>query len=124
MYSKLIEAKAELAADRMNGTERAFSVVLETWRLAGEILRWDFEPEKLRLADNTFYTPDFRVITCEERVVFYEVKGSLQYIQDDAMVKIKVAGETHPYKFILAAPKRRREGGGWIFRRVGNKKEE
>ena len=82
----------------MNKTEEAFSRVLEGWKATGQILRWDFEPEKLRLADRTFYTPDFRVIDRDSVVAFYEVKG---FMRDDAAVKIKVAAEQHPYPFML-----------------------
>ena len=81
---------------KMNKTEEAFSRVLDSWKAAGEIVRWDFEPEKFRLADNTFYTPDFRVIMIDMRIIFYEVKG---FWRDDARVKIKVAAELHPYPF-------------------------
>ena len=88
--------RAKHEAGRMNKTESFFAEILEKWRLAGDILRWDYEPEKLRLADRTYYTPDFRVIDREERVIFYEVKG---HWEDDARVKIKVAGELHPYPF-------------------------
>ena len=83
-------------AGKMNKTEEAFSEILDKWLTAREIIRWDYEPEKLRLADRTFYTPDFRVIDSESRVVFYEVKG---HWEDDAKVKIKVAAEQHPYPF-------------------------
>jgi hypothetical protein len=107
---------------KMNKTEKAFSEILEKWKLAGEILEWAFEPEKFRLADNTFYTPDFRVIMANETVVFYEVKGSLTFIEDDAMVKIKVCAEVNPYPFFLAAPKKKREGSGWVIKEVGNAK--
>ena len=85
-------------AGKMNKTEEAFSRVLEGWKATGQILRWDFEPEKLRLADRTFYTPDFRVIDRDSVVAFYEVKG---FMRDDAAVKIKVAAEQHPYPFML-----------------------
>ena len=90
--------RARHEAHKMNKTEEAFSWILERRRLAGEILEWAFEPEKFRLSDNTFYTPDFRVIMADETVVFYEVKG---FMRDDAAVKIKVCAEQHPYPFRL-----------------------
>jgi hypothetical protein len=108
MYSKLgilgagpqVEARTreELDVNRMNGTERIFADLLEKERLAGAILRWDFQPEKLRLADKTWYTPDFRVVDNQHRIVWYEVKG---FVRDDAIVKLKVANECHPYVFIM-----------------------
>lgn len=95
----------------MNNLERAYSNYLEARRKAGEILRWDFEPEKLRLADRTFYTPDFRVIDSEGRIEFHETKG---FMRDDAAVKIKVAAEQHPYVFKLVMQKR----GQWDIQTI------
>jgi len=53
---------------------------------------------KLRLANKTFYTPDFFVIT-EEHMEFHETKG---WMRDDANVKLKVAATRFPwFRFIL-----------------------
>lgn len=84
--------------DQMNGTEAAYAQHLELLKRAGHILRYDFTPEKFRLADRTFYTPDFRVVKPDGQVEFHEVKG---FMRDDAAVKIKVAAEMHPYVFQL-----------------------
>lgn len=81
----------------MNKTETRYSQHLEALKAAGEVARWDFEPEKLRLAKATFYTPDFRVILPTGEVQFHEVKG---HWEDDARVKIKVAAAMHPYTFL------------------------
>lgn len=91
--------KATHRPGTMNKTEELYSRILELQRHNGEILRWDFEPEKLRLADKTFYTPDFRVILADSTIEFHEVKG---FFRDDARVKIKVAAELHPYVFRVA----------------------
>ena len=74
------------------------------------MLWFKFEGIKLRLADNTFYTPDFAVMRCSGQLEMHEVKG---YWQDDARVKIKVAADAYPFKFIAAKPKPKKEGGGW-----------
>jgi len=59
-----------------------------------------FESIKLRLADRTWYTPDFLVVWVDGRMEFHEVKG---FMRDDAAVKLKVAAELYPWaKFILA----------------------
>lgn len=81
----------------MNKLETKYAERLEALRQAKQILRWDFEPEKLRLADRTYYTPDFRVLGQDGTVSFHEVKGRWE---DDARVKIKVAAEQHPYIFL------------------------
>jgi hypothetical protein len=93
-----LPGKATPRRRRMNKLEERYSVLLDARKVTGEIHRWDFEPEKFRLADNTFYTPDFRLVLRDYTVEFHEVKG---FMRDDAMVKIKVAAELHPYKFVL-----------------------
>lgn len=92
----------------MNTTETAYAQHLETLRIAGEIQRWDFEPEKLRLAGRTFYEPDFRVVARDGSIEFHEVKG---HWEDDARVKIKVAAAQHPYRFLAV----HRKDGRWIY---------
>lgn len=80
----------------MNKLEASYAALLALMVRNGTILRFDFEPEKLRLADRTFYTPDFRVVMPDGCVEFHETKG---HWEDDARVKIKVAAEMHPYTF-------------------------
>ncbi|WP_175904178.1 hypothetical protein [Burkholderia seminalis] len=64
---------------------------------------------KFRLADNTFYTPDFAVMLASGRLEAHEVKG---HWQDDARVKVKVAADQYPVRFIAvtAGPAK---SGGW-----------
>lgn len=125
--------------DGMNGTERRYAAeVLEPRRMAGEILRWDFEPITFRLAPRTTYTPDFVVElapraridegsrarayldTVEHYVGLvgarilevHEVKGVWQ---DAGRVKIKVAAAKFPaYRFVAV----RRVDGLWQFEEI------
>jgi len=96
-----VVAKANLAPrDRgMNKAELAYSRQLDalghTWR---------YEPLKLRLADLTYYSPDFMVIDKDGVVQFHEVKAQWKgaktfHSEDDAKVKIKVAAEQFPWFF-------------------------
>ncbi len=75
---------------------------------SGEIQQWEFEALKLRLADRTFYTPDFFVIDKDDMLIIYETKG---YWEDDARVKWKVSIEKFPFKFVAV----QRIKGEWIF---------
>lgn len=78
----------------MNNLEIRYSVELEQRRaLTKELFCWRFEPLKFRLADKTFYTPDFMVQDMAGFIEFREVKG---YWEEDARVKIKVAAEMFP----------------------------
>ena len=94
----------------MNKTEAAYAELLKLRQLDGQIRWWAYEPIKLRLADVTFYTPDFLVQwkgVGGSRLQFIEVKG---FWRDDARVKIKVAAELFPMFDFLAV---RRDGNGW-----------
>lgn len=78
----------------MNKTEAAYALILEARKRDGEIQDYLYEKVKLRLADNTFYTPDFFVLDKDGYVEFVEVKG---FLRDDALVKYKVAAEQYPW---------------------------
>lgn len=110
-------ARGRLALGRLktgerNKTEAEYEKTLESRRVAGNVLWYRFEGVKLRLADNTFYTPDFAVMLTSGVMEMHEVKG---FWQDDARVKIKVAAELYPFRFIAAMPRKKKDGGGWNF---------
>lgn len=91
------QALGRLKTGQMNLTERDYGDTLELRKRAGEIAWYRFEGVKLRLADNTFYTPDFAVMLIGGELEIHEVKG---HWTDDARVKIKVAAEMYPFRFI------------------------
>ena len=93
---------------QMNKLEAAYAARLESLKFAGEIADYRFECIKLRLADNTFYAPDFMVLRADGTFEMHEVKG---FWEDDARVKIKTAAELFPFKFIAA----RKQKGAWVF---------
>lgn len=92
----------------MNKTEAAYGAHLELLKAAGEVLWYRFEGVKLRLADATFYSPDFAVMAKDGVMEMHEVKG---FWTDDARVKIKVAASMYPFRFlaIKALPRK----AGW-----------
>jgi len=95
----------------MNKIEASYALELELRRRAGEILEWGFEDFKIRLSDNSFYTPDFRVMGVGGETEFHETKG---FWREDARNKIKFAAEKYPrYRFIALQRLPKREGGGW-----------
>ena len=85
-----LQALGRLKTGQMNKTESEYCQLLELRKRAGEIDWYRFEGIKLRLADNTFYTPDFAVMLSTGEMEMHEVKG---FWTDDARVKIKVAAE-------------------------------
>ena len=101
----------------MTKLEADYAKLLEERRIAGVILRWDYEPEHLRLADRTYYVPDFRVLMADGTVEFHEVKGLWLA---NARTKIKVAAELHPYRFLAVMRRAKKDGGGWVVEDFGD----
>lgn len=99
-------ALGRLPIGTMNKTEAVYDAHLWAKRHAGDVLWHKFEAVKLRLADNTFYTPDFAVLPSSGVIELHEVKG---FWQDDARVKIKVAASIYPFRFVAV----RKVRGGW-----------
>ena len=82
----------------MNKTEARYSLYLEALRQAKEIQWFRFQYWKLRLATNTFWTPDFvdlRKLTLKSSTS-REPKGDKPLVKDDAQVKIKLAAKEYP----------------------------
>ena len=94
----------------MNKAEGAYAAYLELLKAAGEVLWYRFEGLKLRLADNTFYTPDFAVLAADGVLECHEVKG---FWMDDARAKIKIAAEMYPFRFRAFKPRAKKHGGGY-----------
>lgn len=104
-------ALGRLKAGAMNRTEEAYERELRDALTIGDVLWYRFEGLKLRLADNTFYTPDFAVMLSNGQIECHEVKG---FWTDDARVKIKVAAEQYPFRFIAVKALPKKSGGGWV----------
>jgi hypothetical protein len=103
-------ALGRLPAGTMNKTETRYAAYLADLQASKQILWFKFEAVKLRLADNTFYSPDFLVLTSACALECHEVKG---FWQDDARVKIKVAASIYPFRFIAVTARAKKNGGGW-----------
>jgi hypothetical protein len=98
-------ARGQPPRGTMNKTETTYATHLETLKRSGSIQDYAFEALKLRLADKTFYTPDFLVLTQDWTVELHEIKG---HWEDDARVKIKVAAKQFPwFRFIAIQMKGR-----------------
>ena len=115
---KKARAKGKARATGMNKTEAAYARFLEAEKAAGNILWWKFEPIGLRLADKTFYHPDFMVMAADGSLEIHEVKGrkgDSYYCMDDAKVKIKVAASIFPMVFSIIWPQKT---GGWCKEQI------
>ena len=110
MMKRGLQALGRLKVGAMNKTEAAYAATLELRRAGGEVAWFKFEGLKFRLADNTFYTPDFAVMLASGAMEAHEVKG---YWQEDAKAKIKIAADMYPFRFIAIKVRAKKDGGGW-----------
>lgn len=92
----------------MNKLEREYAQRLEMLRVGGVVAWYSFDAVKLRLAASTFYTPDFLVMLSCGALEVHEVKG---HWEDDARVKIKVAADKFPFRFVAVS----KVSGDWKF---------
>lgn len=86
----------------MNRLEVEYYSYLDMLKTIGEVHGFCFESLKFKLADKTFYTPDFLVIRSDGSVEIHETKG---FWEDDARVKIKVVAEQHPWFTFIGVTK-------------------
>jgi hypothetical protein len=109
-------ALGRLKTGEMNKTERIYDEVLKQRLMFGDILWYRFEAIKLRLADNTFYNSDFAVLPKDGVLELHEVKAMWSTgkagFADDSKVKLKVASDQYPIRFILAVYDRKL---GWTY---------
>jgi hypothetical protein len=99
-----------LKTSAQNRTEAEYAALLESRRQAGEIAWYAFEGVTFKLAADTRYTPDFAVMLADGRMEMHEVKG---FWRDDAKIKIKVAAEMFPFRFVALKKRSKKSGGGW-----------
>lgn len=100
----------------VNRLEREYHVRLLTLQGAREIKEYGYERIKLKLANHTYYTPDFYIVT-DDGLEFHEVKG---FMRDDAAVKLKVAASLFPWARFYLCKKVR---GSWVVTRVAVREE-
>ena len=90
----------------MNGTERAYSLHLDTLKQVGEITWWAFEAVVFTLAHRVTYRPDFLVHLPGGRTEVHEVKG---WLEDDAAVKLRVFSDRYPWPIYVI----KKTAAGW-----------
>lgn len=99
----------------MNRMESEYALMLEARKQNGEILWYAFEGIKVRLADQTYYTPDFVVMANDFTLECHETKG---FMREAAFVRIKVAAELYPFRFVLIRAVAKKDGGGWKIEEI------
>jgi len=89
-----------------SGLEKRYAAHLNSILAAGIILWWGYETSRRKLANGAYYKPDFEVLYADGHTEYHETKG---HWRPAARVRIKVAAEHHPYRFIAVT----REAGEW-----------
>lgn len=105
-----LQALGRLKTGQMNKLETAYSQLLDNWMMSGKILWYKFEGMKFRLADNTFFTPDFCVMMADSSMELHECKG---YMMDDANVKLKLCASLFPFPVFIIRANAKKDGGGF-----------
>ena len=77
----------------MNKLEQRWAEQLEIERAAGEIRSWRYNSIRLKLADGSWFKPDFVVICADGSMRIDETKG---HWREAARVRIRVAAELYP----------------------------
>jgi hypothetical protein len=108
--NKRLQALGRLKPGERNKTEAAYEQYLELRRRAGEVLWYRFEGMTFKLAADCRFTPDFVVMLANGELECHEVKGIWR---DDAKVKMRLAAEIFPFRFIAIYAKTKKDGGGW-----------
>ncbi|MHB8109783.1 MAG: PDDEXK family nuclease [Syntrophorhabdaceae bacterium] len=89
----------------MGKLEETYARLLDEMEHEGKIIGYRFEAMRLKLAPNTFYTPDF-IVTFDDHIELHETKG---FWEDDARAKIKVAASLFPEFEFVAVQYRKRD---------------
>ena len=90
------EPKSTDPRDRMNQTERRYSLILDARIRAGEIVEWWYEDLTFRVGlERTRYTPDFVVRLPSGAIEAHEIKGARTW--EDARVKFQAAAKQYPW---------------------------
>ena len=117
-FGKRYQALGRLKRGERNKTESAYEAFLLQQKSVGLIQDYWFEGIKLRLADNTFLTIDFGVLTADGHIQLHDTKGAPHLITDAAKVKLKTVRETYPFDIFIVTPRAKKDGGGWHLEEV------
>ena len=102
----LLGRTAQPTRGKLNGTEQRYAKRLEDRKRAGEVVAYWYEAIKFRLADGSWFCPDFFVVLASGLCELHECKGG--FTREAALVRLKVASELYwsfPVKLVREKPK-------------------
>lgn len=121
-------ARSRRLPGEMTKAEIAYIDHLDARLRDGSIIAWRYESLKLRLADKTFFTPDFLVQLPSGELELHEVKGAKRkpdgtykpWAEEDARLKLKIAAEQWwQFRMVVAYQLPQKLGGVWQFEIMG-----
>lgn len=98
-----MQALGRMKGGKMNNTEKRYADHLESLKHVGTVQHYWFQTMSLKLAEDCWYRIDFLVLLATGMLEVHEVKG---HWTDDALVKIKVAAQQFPFRFIAVQYKK------------------
>jgi hypothetical protein len=104
-------ALGRLPKGRMNKTEAAYAQRLAALKHDGTIQDWKFHAIRVRLADSTFYEPDFLVLGAAGQIEIHETKGG--FTTDKGQLKVKLCAEVLPWFRVFKCA--RQKSGQWTI---------
>lgn len=114
MSEQTLEVKSGPAlAFWTNSSQRTYSDDrwLEMLIADPSVVKVYFRSVKLRLSDNSFYTPDFMVIHTDGSVEFHGT-------QEDSKIRLKMAAATHHWAIFKFVNVKNRRGGSVIVEEI------
>lgn len=90
----LVRTNAKVDGVYDSKLERDYARYLDSCKTAGEIWDWMYHPWRLRLAEGTYYTPDFLVVIPGGLIELHETKG---FMREAARVRLNVAADKFKY---------------------------
>jgi hypothetical protein len=95
----------------MNRLESKYEAYLRDLQRLGHVEWFAYEPLKLKLADKTYYTPDFIVMRPDGAIEVHDTKGTTSvqresgarvkkpFIEEHSAIKIKACADKFPFRF-------------------------
>ncbi|MBR8344678.1 hypothetical protein [Burkholderia ambifaria] len=121
--AQLLESAAETAKDaaapvrslgrvrtrKVDAAIEAYGALLATMRSIGRVLWFRANPIKLRLADETYYCPNFAVMVASGHLEMHHV---IDAANNEPLTTVKIAAEQFPFRFVAV---HRDDSCGWKF---------
>lgn len=100
-------------AGQMNKLEAKYADYLEMQRRLGFVEWFAYEPMKFKLADKTYYTPDFAVMRPDGTIELHDTKGTTSkkresgervkapFAEEHSKIKIKAIADKFPFRVFM-----------------------